>query len=118
MEHYTEAQQLYSRALALHLDAGQPSLPMEMGIICLNTGRYDSAYYFCHRSWLQDSTNGYTAYCMGAALFLQGKVNQSMAWLGTACRKSIPGPAFLRKDRQLTALRDNKTFKELLKKQL
>ncbi|GGB03678.1 tetratricopeptide repeat protein [Puia dinghuensis] len=116
MQHYAEALPLYSRAL--QVDTVQASFPMEMGIVCLNTGRYDSAYLFCQRAWRQDSTNGYTAYCIGASLYLQGKVNESMTWFGKAFRKKTPAAAIIKRDQQLAALRDDKKFKELLKKYL
>ncbi|HEY4111982.1 tetratricopeptide repeat protein [Puia sp.] len=117
LQNYTVALPFYSRSLALHLDTAQSSFPVEMGVVYLNTGKYDSAYYYCHKAYQRDSTNGWASYGIGSSLALQGKADESIVWFERSFRKRTPSYAEIKRDRLLANMRDNnKKFKELLKK--
>jgi tetratricopeptide (TPR) repeat protein len=116
LQNYTAALPLYQRSLALHLDTALPSFPIEMGVVYLNMGKYDSAYYFCQKAYQRDSTNGWASYGIGSSLALQGKADESMAWFERSFRKGTPSYGEIKRDRLLAEMRNNKKFKELLKK--
>jgi tetratricopeptide (TPR) repeat protein len=116
MQNYTAALPFYSRSLSLHLDTAQPAFNIEMGIVYLNTGKYDSAYLFCQMAFQRDSTNGYASYGIGSSLALQGKADESMAWFERSFQKKTPSYGEIKRDKLLADMRNNKKFKELLKK--
>ncbi|HLZ87091.1 MAG TPA: tetratricopeptide repeat protein, partial [Puia sp.] len=103
-------------ALCAQKDNVPASYSMEMGIICLNMGKYDSAYSYCRKAFESDSTNGYAAYYTAVALSVQGKAEESMPWFEQAFRRKIPGHSELKKERLLANIRRNGKFRELLNK--
>lgn len=113
---YAAALPFYSRYLGLHPDSVKTSFAIEMGVVYLNTGKYDSAYSFFRKAYQQDSTNGYASYGIGSSLALQRRTDESIAWFERSFRKKTPGYGEIKKDRLLADLRNNKKFKELLKK--
>jgi tetratricopeptide (TPR) repeat protein len=116
LQNYTAALPFYSRGLGLHLDTAA-SFPAELGIVYLNTGKYDSAYYYCQKAYQRDSTNGLASYGMGSSLALQGKADESIEWFERSFRKRTPSYAEIKRDKLLgEKIRNNKKFKELLKK--
>ena len=112
---YEKALPYYSQSLALHLDT-IPSFPEEMGLVYLNTGKYDSAYYFLQKAYQRDSNNGWASYGIGSSLALQGKADESIVWFERSFRKKTPSYDQIKRDRLLGDFRNNKKFKELLKK--
>jgi len=115
LQNYTAALPYYSRSLALHLDTVH-SFPVEIGEVYLNTGKYDSAYFFLHKAYQRDSTNGWASYGIGSSLALQGKAEESIVWFERSFRKKTPSYDQIKRDRLLGDIRNNKKFKELLKK--
>lgn len=115
LQNYTAALPFYSRSLALHLDTVH-TFPVEIGEVYLNTGKYDSAYYFLHKAYQRDSTNGWASYGIGSSLALQGKADESIVWFERSFRKKTPSYDQIKRDRLLGDIRNNKKFKELLKK--
>lgn len=115
LQNYTVALPFYSRSLALHLDT-VPSFPEEMGQVYLNTGKYDSAYYFLQKAYQRDNNNGWASYGIGSSLALQGKADESIVWFERSFRKKTPNYDQIKRDRLLGDFRNNKKFKELLKK--
>ena len=112
---YAKALPYYSLSLALHLDTAN-SFPAEMGEVYLNTGKYDSAYYFLHKAYQRDSTNGWASYGIASSLALQGRADESFVWFERSFRKKTPSYDQIKRDRLLGDIRNNKRFKELLKK--
>ena len=116
LQNYTMALPYYSRSLALHLDTAH-SFPVEMGVVYLNTGKYDSAYYYCHKAYQRDTTNGLASYGIGSSLALQGKADESIIWFERSFRMKTPSYAEIKRDRLLgDKIRNNQKFKDLLKK--
>jgi tetratricopeptide (TPR) repeat protein len=115
LQNYTAALPFYSRSLALHLDTVH-SFPVEMGVVYLNTGKYDSAYYFLQKAYQLDSTNGLASYGIASSLALQGKADESFVWFERSFRMKTPSYDQIKRDRLLGDIRNNKKFKELLKK--
>jgi tetratricopeptide (TPR) repeat protein len=115
LQNYTAALPFYSRSLALHLDTVK-SFPVEMGVVYLNTGKYDSAYYYYQRAYQRDSTNGLASYGIGSSLALQGKADESIVWFERSFRKKTPSYAEIKRDRLLAEMWNNKKFKDLVKK--
>ena len=116
LQNYTAALPMYVRSLSLHLDTVSTTFNIEMGNVYLNTGKYDSAYYFCQKAYQKDSTNGYASYGIGACLALQGKADESMVWFERSFQTKTPTYGEIKKDKLLGDVRNNKKFKELLKK--
>jgi len=112
---YAAALPFYSHSLALHLDT-IPSFPEEMGQVYLNTGKYDSAYYFLQKAYQRDNNNGWASYGIGSSLALQGKADESIVWFERSFRKKTPSYDQIKRDRLLGDFRNNKKFKELLRK--
>jgi tetratricopeptide (TPR) repeat protein len=117
LQNYTVALPFYSRSLALHLDTLQSTFPIELGVVYLNTGKYDSAYYYCQKAYQRDSSNGWASYGIGSSLAHQGKADESIVWFERSFQRKTPGYAEIKRDRLVEDLRNNnKKFKDLLKK--
>lgn len=102
---------------AVYVDTTQPSYLMDMGLVYLNTGKYDSAYYYCQKAWQRDSTNAWASYSIGSSLALQGKADESLVWFERSFQKKTPSYGEIKRDRLLgDNIRNNKKFKDLLKK--
>ena len=115
-QNYTAALPLYVHSLNLHLDTLSTTFNIEMGNVYMNTGKYDSAYYFCHKAYQKDSTNGYALYGIGSSLALQGKAEESIGWFERSFQTKTPSYGEIKRDKLLGDMRNNKKFKELLKK--
>ena len=90
---------------------------MEIGVVYLNTGKYDSAYYYCQKAYQRDSSNGWASYGIGSSLAHQGKADESIAWFERSFQRKTPTYAEIKRDRLVEDLRNNnKKFKDLLKK--
>jgi tetratricopeptide (TPR) repeat protein len=115
-QNYTAALPLYSRALALQLDTAVKAFDIEIGVIYLNTGKFDSASLFFRKVYVKDSTNGYASYGIASALALEGKADESMAWFEKSFQTKNPSYSEIKRDKLLADMRNNKKFKDLLKK--
>ncbi len=95
---------------------GVSTFNIELGVIYLNTGKLDSAAFFYRRAYAKDSTNGYASYGIGASLALMGKTDESFPWFERSFQTKTPQLRGDKKDKLLADMRNNKKFKELLKK--
>ena len=116
LQNYTAALPFYGVALQQRLDTGVGSFNIELGVIYLNTGKLDSAAFFYRKAYQKDSTNGYASYGIGASLALMGKTDESFPWFERSFQTKTPSYGEIKKDKLLAEMRNNKKFKELLKK--
>jgi tetratricopeptide (TPR) repeat protein len=116
LQNYPAALNSYSIFLNLKLDISVPSFNNELGRIYLNLGKYDSAYSFFSKSYAKDSTDGTAAYGIATALLSQGKKDDALIWFEKSFRTKPLKNSEIKKDKLIAAIRDDKRFKELMKK--
>lgn len=113
---YPGALPLYLQSQSLHLDTAIRSFDIELGAIYLNTGKYDSAYGIYNRVYQKDSTNGLAAYGIGISLALKGNSDGAIPWFERSFQTKALSYSDIKKDKLVADLRNNKKFKDLLKK--
>jgi tetratricopeptide (TPR) repeat protein len=118
MKNYPKALENDRKYLALRPDEVPSSFNYEIGIIYLNSGKYDSAYGYLNRSYQIEPSNGYILYGMASCIYLRGNVDESLKWFERSFRTKTLERNYVDQDKLLGSLQDDKRFKDLKKKYL
>lgn len=113
---YPEALTSYQQVMSLGLNDSIPAFDYELGSIYLNTGKPDAALKHLQAAHEKDSSNAGITYALATALYLQGKQDESMTWFEQALKTKQLSSSFIKKDKLIADLRNQKKFKEMMNK--
>jgi tetratricopeptide (TPR) repeat protein len=116
MHNYTAALPNYTRCTELKIDSSKPSFNSELGNIYLNMHKYDSSYFYFNKALSRNAGDGIACYGIATTLLLQGKKEESFVWFEKSFSVKEPTYAEIKKDKLIENIRDDKRFKQLLKK--
>lgn len=116
LQNYPGALDNYTRSLNLRLDSSINSFNNELGNIYLNLGKYDSAYTYFNKSYTKDNNDGFATFGIAASVLSLGKKDESLTWFEKSFKTKAVKYSDIKKDKIIASIRDDKRFKELLKK--
>ena len=116
LQSYDAAVPFYNRALSMQLDSSLTNFNIEFGTVYLNSSKYDSATLFYKKAYNKDTANGYASYGIATVLVMEKKIDESFPWFERSFATKTPTKDEIKHDKLLADFRNNKKFKELLKK--
>lgn len=115
LKDFASAKKDYLLGLTRKLDTLK-TFNYELGTVYLNLGIYDSAQVFYDKYYHADSSDAYGAYGIASALYLQNKVDEALTWFDKAFQSRTISYAVIKRDKQIEGIRNDKRFKELIRK--
>ena len=116
LQNYQLAIADYLKTLELNQHTAIPSFNNEMGNIYLNTGKHDSALVYYNKTYSTDPTNGYAMYGIACSFTLKGNTDDALGWFEKSFQSKAIAYNEIKKDKLLATIKNDKRFKELLKK--
>jgi tetratricopeptide (TPR) repeat protein len=116
IHNYANALPYYSKCLNLKIDSASPTFNNELGSIYLNLKKYDSSFFYYNKSYDKNAGDGIACYGIATTKLLQGKKDESLTWFEKSFSLNDPKYAEIKKDKLIADIRDDKRFKQLLKK--
>ncbi|MFT3701381.1 MAG: tetratricopeptide repeat protein [Agriterribacter sp.] len=115
-ENYNAALADYIKYSASGVDSSFNNFNAELGNVYLHLGNYDSAVA-CYKNILaKDPSNGSAMYGIASCYFLQNKTDDALQWFEKSFQTKTINSGDVKKDKLIAGIKNEKTFKALMKK--
>lgn len=113
---YNAALPVYQKVQTVSLDGLIQSFNYELGNIYLNLNKTDSAIKYIQKASLVDSTNGNIIYAAAVAQLQKGNQSEALRLFDNAFKTGKITKQQIKNDKMVANLKDDKNFKQLIKK--